>query len=280
MLGKDLVPALQPDHEVLPLGHSACDITAGAEVSRVFREWRPELIVHCAAYTDVDGCERDTERAFAVNARGAEIVARAAGEVGARVVYISTDYVFDGEKNCPYNEEDPTNPINVYGRSKLEGEQKTLGQGRGDPRHLVIRTSWLYGIHGANFVEKISAAAQSRVGQAFLPVVADQVGCPTWTVHLARKIAELAGTSATGILNVAGSGQCSWHEFACSIVEKLACSVPVRPIASATAGRAAKRPPNSVLASRRLEQMGLAPLPHWKQALEEYFQLRQTMPVA
>ena len=277
MLGKDLAPALKPNHELLPLGHSACDITAGAEVSRVFREWRPELVVHCAAYTDVDGCERDAGRAFAVNAQGADHVARAAGEAGARVFYISTDYVFDGEKKGPYHEQDPVNPINVYGRSKLEGERKTLEQERGTPKHLVIRTSWLYGVHGANFVEKIAAAAHSRPK---LEVVADQVGCPTWTVHLARKIAELAGTSATGILNVAGSGQCSWHEFACSVVEKLACSVPVRPIDSATAGRAAKRPSNSVLGNRRLEQMGLAPLPHWKQALEEYFQLRKIIPVA
>ena len=271
MLGKDLLPALKPNHELLPLGHSSCDITAGAEVSRVFREWRPELIVHCAAYTDVDGCERDTGRAFAVNAQGADHVARAAGEIGTRVFYISTDYVFDGEKKGPYHEQDPVNPINVYGRSKLEGEQRTLEQERGTPKHLVIRTSWLYGIHGANFVEKIAAAAHSRPK---LEVVADQTGCPTWTVHLARKIAELVGTSATGILNVAGSGQCSWHEFACSIVEKLARSVPVRPIDSAAAGRAAKRPSNSVLGNRRLEQIGLAPLPHWKQALEEYFQLR------
>ena len=277
MLGKDLVPALKPDHEVLPLDRSACDVTVGAEVSRVFRDWQPELVVHCAAYTDVDGCEQDSERAFAVNAQGAANVVRAAAQVGARVFYISTDYVFDGTKKSPYNEQDPTNPVNIYGRSKLEGEQRTLEQDRENQRHLSIRTSWLYGIHGANFIEKIVAAAGSRPK---LAVVADQVGCPTWTVHLARKIAELARTSATGILNVAGSGQCSWHEFARSIVEKLSFPVEVAPIDSVTAGRAAKRPSNSVLGSQRLEQMGLTPLPHWKQALEEYFQLRQTMPVA
>ena len=277
MLGKDLVPALKPDHEVLPLSRSACDVTVGAEVSRVFRDWQPELVVHCAAYTDVDGCERDSERAFAVNAQGAANVVRAAAAIGARVFYVSTDYVFDGTKKSPYNEQDPTNPVNIYGSSKLEGEHRTLEQDRENQRHLSIRTSWLYGIHGANFIEKIVAAAGSRPK---LAVVADQVGCPTWTVHLARKIAELAGTSATGILNVAGSGQCSWHELARSIVKKLSFPVEVAPIDSVTAGRAAKRPSNSVLGSQRLEQMGLTPLPHWKQALEEYLQLRQTMPVA
>ncbi len=279
MLGKDLVPALHLDHEVLPLDRSACDVTAEEEVSRLFRDWQPEWVVHCAAYTDVDGCERDSKLAFAVNAQGAANVIRAADQVGARVFYISTDYVFDGTKKSPYNEQDPTNPVNIYGRSKLEGEQRTLEQGRGTrtPKHLSIRTSWLYGINGANFVEKIVAAAGSRPK---LEVVADQVGCPTWTAHLAQKIAELAGTSATGILNVAGSGRCSWHEFARSIVGKLPNDVEVIPIDSVTAGRAAKRPTNSVLGSQRLEQMGLAPLPHWKEALEEYFQLRQTMPVA
>ncbi len=277
MLGKDLSPVLKPDHEVLPLNHSACDVTVGAEVSRVFRDWQPELVIHCAAYTDVDGCERNSKRAFAVNAEGAANVVRASEQVGARVFYISTDYVFDGTKKSPYNEQDPTNPVNIYGHSKLEGEQKTLEQDWENPRHLSIRTSWLYGIHGANFVEKIVAAARSR---AKLTVVADQVGCPTWTVHLARKIAELAGTSASGILNVAGSGQCSWHEYARSIVEKLSFPVEVAPIESVAAGRAAKRPANSVLGNQRLEQMGLTPLPYWKQALDEYFQIRQTMPVA
>ena len=277
MLGKDLVPALQPNHEVLPLNHSACDVTAETEVSRVFCEWRPELVIHCAAYADVDGCERDSERAFAVNGLGAGNVARAAEQVGARVFYISTDYVFDGQKRSPYNEEDTVNPINIYGRSKLEGEQRTLEQEGVSPRHLLIRTSWLYGLHGANFVEKILAAAQSRPK---LEVVADQIGCPTWTLHLAQKITELARTPATSILHVVGSGQCSWYEFARTIVEKLPHSVTVTPIDSARAGRAAKRPAYSVLGSRRLEQMSLAPLPHWKQALKEYFQLRPTLPVA
>ena len=273
MLGKDLTPLLAKSHEVLVLHHAACDITEEAAVLRMFREWQPNLVVNCAAFTDVDGCERDPEGAFAVNARGAGNVARAAAKVGGRLFHISTDYVFDGAKRTPYEEADATNPVNIYGQSKLEGEREALETENEGGKALVIRASWLYGLLGANFVEKILRAAQNRPE---LEVVADQVGCPTWTKHLAQKIAELIGTEATGILHVAGSGQCTRYEFAQAIVKKLPNPVKVTPIDSTKSNRPAKRPPYSVLDCRRLEELGLARLPHWREALEGYFHVRET----
>lgn len=269
MLGQDLAAVLREKHEVLALDHQACDVSDEAAVRRIFCDWRPQLVVNCAAFADVDGCERDPERAFAVNARGAGHVARAAEHVGAQVFYISTDYVFNGEKRIPYEENDPTDPISLYGQSKLEGEQQTLGSnGAG---HLVIRTSWLYGRHRPNFVEKVLADAQS---QPKILAVADQVSCPTWTLQLSRKIAELADKPVRGILHVVNSGQCSRQEMAQAIVEQLARPIPVEAISWKDLHRPARRPAYSVLGCRRLEESGLAPLPHWREAVQEYLRLR------
>jgi dTDP-4-dehydrorhamnose reductase len=223
----------------------------------------------------VDGCERDPERAFAVNARGAGHVARAAEQVGAWVFYISTDYVFNGEKRTPYQEDDPTDPISHYGESKLAGERETFGPNGSGAGHLVIRTSWLYGIHRPNFVEKVLADAQS---QPKIVAVADQISCPTWTLQLAQKIAELAETSASGVLHIVNAGQCSRQEMAQAIVERLPQPVPVEAIYWKDLNRPARRPAYSVLGCRRLEEFGLAPLPHWREALEEYLQMRGIAP--
>ena len=276
MLGKDLTPLLAKSHEVLALHHAACDITEEAAVLRVIREWQPNLVVNCAAFTDVDSCEREPEQAFAVNARGAGHVARAAAKAGARLFHISTDYVFDGAKRTPYQEADATNPVNIYGQSKLEGEREVLKTESEGAKTLVIRTSWLYGLHGTNFIEKILAAAQTR---AELEVVADQVGCPTWTRHLAQKIAELIETEATGILHAAGSGECTRDGLAQAVGAKLPNPVKITPIDSNKINRPAKRPPYSVLDSGRLEQLGLAKIPHWREALEGYFHVRETAAV-
>lgn len=275
MLGQDLTAVLRETHDVLALDHRACDVSDEAAVRRVLCEWRPKLVVNCAAYADVDGCERDPERAFAVNARGAGHVARGAEQVGARVFYISTDYVFNGEKRIPYREDDATDPISLYGRSKLEGEQQTftLNGGPNGARagHLVIRTSWLYGRQRPNFVEKVLADAQS---QPRIVAVADQVSCPTWTLHLSRKIAELAETSACGVVHVVNGGQCSRQEMAQAIVEHLPKPVPVGAIYWKDLHRPARRPAYSVLCCQRLEELGLTPLPDWREAVGKYLQLR------
>ena len=264
--------AARDRHEVLALDHRACDVSDEAAVRRVLCEWRPKLVVNCAAYADVDGCERDPERAFEVNGRGAGHVARVAEQVGARVFYISTDYVFNGEKHTPYQEDDPTDPISLYGRSKLEGEQQTFGPNGARAGHLVIRTAWLYGLHRPNFVEKVLADAPS---QPKIVAVADQVSCPTWTLQLAQKIAELAETPACGIVHVVNAGQCSRQEMAQAIVEWLKQPLPVGAIYWKDLNRPARRPAYSVLGCQRLEQLGLTPLPHWSEALEEYLESRK-----
>ena len=275
MLAQDLKPVLMPSHEVLALDHSACDITDEDAVQGVFTGWRPDLVVNCAAYADVDGCDRDPERAFAVNGRGPGNLARAAGAVGARLFHISTDYVFDGRQQEPYLEQDAPHPINLYGQSKLEGEQRILGLDGGE-QHLIIRPPWLYGFARTNFVEKILEAAQVRDQ---VEAVADQLSCLTWTVHLAQGILELIGTKAAGILHLAGGGQCSRYESAQRIVEHLPRPVSVLPITWDQLHLAAKRPAYSVLRSGRLAELGLQPLPDWKVALDEYLRLRHSLMV-
>jgi dTDP-4-dehydrorhamnose reductase len=275
MLASDLRPVLATKHEVLALDRASCDITDEAAVERAVGESRPDLIVNCAAFPDVDGCERDPERAFAVNGRGPGILARAAEGVGARLIHISTDYVFDGRKRTPYREDDPTNTINIYGESKLQGERRVLEDGAG-ACHLILRTSWLFGIGKANFIEGTLSEAQSKDR---LAVVADQVSCPTWTLHLAQKIAALLEIEACGILHLAGSGECSRHELASYIVRKLPRPVPVEPITWAELQRPAKRPAYSVMVSQRLEELRLAPLPHWQAAVDEYLRVRETAAV-
>jgi dTDP-4-dehydrorhamnose reductase len=232
----------------------------------VFCDWRPKLVVNCAAFTDVDGCESDPDRAFAINGRGAGNVARAAEQAGGRVVYISTDYVFDGEKREPYREDDPTRPISVYGQSKLEGEAQTFGPNGNGAGHAVIRTAWLYGLHRANFADNV--LAQARSPEPKIVAVADQISSPTWTLHLARKIAELAGTAARGVLHVVNT------EMAQAIVDHLRVPVSVGATSWAKLNRPARRPAYSALGCYRLQEIGLAPLSDWREALEEYIELR------
>jgi dTDP-4-dehydrorhamnose reductase len=285
MLGQDLAMVMGENHEILALDHRACDISDERAVRRVFCEWRPKLVVNCAAFTDVDACESEPERAFAVNARGAGHVARAAEQAGGRVFYISTDYVFDGKKREPYCEDDATRPISVYGQSKLEGEQQTFGV-NGDCRngggsngsgagHAVIRTAWLYGLARTNFVENILAKAQSD--EPNIVAVADQISSPTWTLHLARKIAELACTDACGVLHVVNTGACTRQEMAQAIVDTLRVPVTVGATTWAQLQRPAPRPAYSVLGCSRLGELGLEPLPHWREALEEYIELRESV---
>ena len=252
------------------LDHAACDITDEVSVGQLLDRMRPELVVNCAAYPDVDGCEKDPERAFAVNGRGPGNLARGAEAIGARLFHISTDYVFDGRKRTPYTEDDPACPISVYGKSKLEGERQ-VQEGSGASRHLILRTSWLYGMSKPNFIEKTLSAAET---QDRLEIVADQISCPTWTYHLARKIAELAGTPASGILHVAGSGQCTRQEMAAYIVRRLPVPIEVAPTTWAALHLPAQRPAYSAMVSLRLEPLGLDPLPDWKAAIDEYFVVR------
>ena len=224
---------------------------------------RPEVILHVGAYTNVDGAEREPDRARAVNVQGTTFVARAAQALRARLLYVSTDYVFDGEKRSPYTENDRPHPINHYGLSKYEGEQAALTL---CGNTLVVRTAWLYGDAGKNFVKTIIRLANEKPE---LEVVADQRGCPTYADDLARAIQQLLGSDMQGICHVTNSGDCTWHEFAEAIVRQMGLSTVVRPITAAQAGRLARRPAYSVLSQERFA-MRWSSLPHWQDALARF----------
>ena len=250
MLGQDVMRAAGAG--ATGFTHAELDVTDAAAVSEALRD--ADAVINCAAYTDVDGAEADPEAAHAVNERGSRNVARAA----SRVVYVSTDYVFDGAKPGAYVESDATGPLQEYGHSKLAGEHATLEE---NPRALVVRSSWLFGAGGRNFVETMLRLAEERQE---IRVVDDQTGSPTFTGHLAGVLCELAAGERTGVLHVAGAGSCSWFEFAEAILED--GDADVRPCSSEEFPRPARRPVNSVLASER----GAPKLPHWRDGLGAY----------
>lgn len=265
-VGTDLCRLLAP-HTIIPQDLPGFDLTRPDVEDRLV-DAAPDVIIHAGAYTDVDGAEREPERATAVNVTGTERVAAAAARVGARLFYLSTDYVFDGGSHVPYTEEDRPHPLNHYGMTKWLGEQAVLSSGA---KALVIRTAWVYGQHGKNFVKSIMRAAQE---QPVLRVVHDQQGCPTFAADLAQTIGLLLDQDAEGILHVTNRGQCTWHEFAEAIIEEMGLSVRVLPITTTEAGRLAKRPPYSVLSLDRLSSLGLD-LPEWKAALRRFLHLQR-----
>ena len=213
MLGSVLVPGLQPEHQVYGVDQKEFDISQESAVTSAFRELRPEFVFHLAALTDVDGCESNPGKAEQVNSVGTRNVARACAEIGAGMLHVSTDYVFDGRGNRPYREDDAPNPLSAYGLTKLRGERHVQAL---VARHMIVRSSWLYGPRGKNFVSTILKAARER---AELRVVSDQRGSPTYTRHLAGKLRELMAAQVYGVFHVTGSGNCSWFEFAEAIVQ-------------------------------------------------------------
>jgi dTDP-4-dehydrorhamnose reductase len=265
MLGHALVPLLQVDHEVVGLTRSACDLSDEDAVRETFQSQKPDLVFHLAAFTNVDGCELDPQKAIAWNEVATLNVSKAAKGVGAAVLYTSTDYVFDGRATSPYSEDAPTHPLSVYGQTKLRGErhvQETLD------RYFIVRTSWLYGLHGKNFVSTVLRLAGEKTE---LRIVDDQRGSPTYTLHLAKTLAELAATRKYGVYHVAAEGSCTWFEFARKIVEFSGLhEIQVTPISSSEFGRPAPRPAYSVLAKQRLRSSGVGLLPHWQAGLESY----------
>jgi dTDP-4-dehydrorhamnose reductase len=238
------------------------DLTQSGSESQIVAA-RPSVILHVGAYTNVDGAEREPDRALAVNVQGTAFVARAATTLNARLIYLSTDYVFDGTKSTPYREEDVPHPINVYGQSKREGEIAAL---MGCHNTLVVRTAWLYGHGGNNFVKTIMRLAGEK---PFLEVVSDQRGCPTNADDLALALKDLLMSDLRGVCHATNTGDCTWHEFAEAIVGLMNLSTPVRPITTAQMGRPARRPAYSVLAQGRLGTVR-ALLPHWQDALARF----------
>ena len=268
MLGRDLMGILNASFsgdEVIGWDIEEIDIRKGDQSVARIEKLRPEIVIHLAAYTDVDGCELDKEKAFAVNAEGTRHVALAASKCRARMVYLSTDYVFDGDKREPYSESDPPRPLNVYGDSKLKGEQYVQELVKD---FLVIRTQWLYGPFGKNFVDSILRQAREKKA---LSIVNDQTGSPTYTVDLAKAISGLIQFGARGIFHVANSDPCTWYTFGQAILKLSGVNqVRVIPISSKELGRPAARPFYSVLNCQKLKkETGLIMRP-WSEALEDY----------
>ena len=252
LAGEDVIPANRPDYELT-------DPALSAKIAAT----HPDLVIHAAGFSDVDGCEQDPETAFQVNAQATSRVAEGAVRAGARLVYISTDYVFDGKKGEPYTEGDPVGPLNVYGCSKLMGEQEAL---KTCPRAIIVRTSWLYGVHGKNFVKTILSLA---VTQPEVRVVEDQRGSPTYARHLAQVVAGLIRSDVTGVIHAGGEGACSRYEFAKAILQEAGLQCRVVPISTAESGRLAVRPSYSVLSTALLRQHRLSLLP-WRTGLQRF----------
>jgi dTDP-4-dehydrorhamnose reductase len=266
MLGHDLQSAAaRAGHEIVPLARADLDITDAGAVSAAVAGARPDAVVNAAAWTDVDGAESEEEAATAVNGTGAGNVAEAAAAHGAWTVHVSSDYVFEGTAHEPYVESSLTRPLSAYGRSKLAGEHAVA---TGAPNaHTIVRSSWLFGAHGPCFPATIGRLAREREE---LTVVADQVGCPTFTGHLADALVEIAETRPLGVLHVAGGGQCSWFEFAQAIVAAAGTRCTVTPGRTEDLRRPAPRPAFSVLGT---ERPGDAPrLPNWEQGLADYLE--------
>jgi dTDP-4-dehydrorhamnose reductase len=266
LLGKALLREWSGD-TVTGLTSRAADIRDAKRVQDVVQETNPEWVVLAAAYTDVDGCEGNPDLAFAVNRDGAVNVAVAAKKVGARLIFLSSDYVFDGKKTTPYEIEDAWNPQSVYGRTKAEAESKLLEL---MPDCCIARTSWLFGIGGKCFPDTILKLAASRPA---LDVVNDQRGCPTYSVDLARAIVQLCRKNASGIVHVTNAGDCTWFEFAREIVSGAGLATVVRPVSSQQMARPAPRPAYSVLSPTRLRALGIE-MPSWHDALRRYLEER------
>jgi dTDP-4-dehydrorhamnose reductase len=264
LLGKELVPALRQsgDHLTAPSSKDA-DLRDHERVRDVIRESRPDWIILSAAYTDVDGCESNRDLAFAVNCEGAVNVAEAAREVGSRLVFVSTDYVFDGSKRSPYETGDARNPTGVYGETKARAEEKLLAI---LPEVCIARTSWLFGHGGKCFPATILKLASSRPE---ISVVNDQRGSPTFTRDLASALGQLCHTSARGIVHVTNSGDCTWHDFASEIVRESRLATTVKPVTTAEFPRPAKRPAYSVLSPDSLHGYNIR-MPPWRDALRRY----------
>jgi dTDP-4-dehydrorhamnose reductase len=267
MLGRAVVDAAtRLGHDVRGCAHGDLDITDAEATRLAVLAARPDAVVNCAAYTDVDGAESDWMGAEAVNVQGARNVAAAAAEVGALVVHVSTDYVFDGSKREPWLESDPVAPLGVYGETKLEGERAVA---EANPAHAIVRTAWLFGAGGRNFVDTMLTLGAQRDE---VSVVTDQVGCPTWTGHLAGALVELAERSdETGIHHIAGGGSCSWNELALEIFERAGIDCRVLPATSEQFVRPAARPAYSVLGSQRRDPLVLPP---WQDGVAEYLATR------
>ena len=264
-LGHDLVKELnRRGHTVIGIGSKEADITDADAVINKLNEWKPEAVMHCAAYTLVDNAEDDRERCDAVNRIGTENIARACAQIDAKLLYLSTDYVFSGDGDIPWKPDDTPHPLNIYGMTKYLGEEAVR---RYTNKHFIVRTSWLFGINGRNFVNTMLRLSAER---DILTVVSDQVGSPTYTVDLSRLLSDMIESEKYGTYHATNEGFCSWYEFACAIMEKTGRFAKVVPVLSTDYPAKARRPSNSRMNKDKLSERGFSRLPHWEDALERY----------
>ena len=272
MLGQDLVDAcVARGHEVFALGRAELDVTDADHCEEALADVRPDVLINCAAWTDVDGAEADEAGAMLVNDTGASQVASACARHDAKIVHISSDYVFDGSKQRPYVESDMPEALSAYGRSKQAGETSVAVS---NPRHMIVRSAWLFGARGHNFVETMLRLCHE---QPEVVVVSDQVGSPTYTRHLAPALAELAEGEEYGIHHIAAAGSCSWFEYAQEIFDQVGSECRVMATTTEMIGRPAPRPAYSVLGS---ERPGAPALPAWREGLREYLVERAAIGVS
>ena len=273
MLGRDLLEAFRSSRETDPskgfetVGWDLEEIDIREEEGTLSKigNLRPDVVIHLAAYTDVDGCEKNRVEAFRVNAEGTKHVAMGAKACGAKVVYLSTDYIFDGMKKEPYLETDPPHPLNVYGQTKLKGEEHVQ---KWSDDHLIVRTQWLYGRYGKNFIASVLRQASEK---GALTIVDDQTGSPTCTVDLSKAIVTLLRHGSRGIFHVANQGACTWFQLGQAVVGLARIEgVSVTPISSEVLGRPAARPSYSVLDTQKIKQETGMRLRHWSEALRDY----------
>lgn len=264
-LGYDVVRVLQDRNiEAVGVDIADFDLTDKEAVLSYIKKASPTCIVHCAAYTAVDKAEDDQEKAYAVNVLGTRHIAGAAKETGAKLMYISTDYVFDGEKKEPYDADDPNNPLGVYGNSKYLGEGECRAQVQ---KLFIVRLSWVFGKNGNNFVKTMLRLSETKDE---ISVVCDQSGSPTYTPDAARIICDMIATEQYGIYHVSNEGFCTWHEFASEIMRLAGRSTRIKPITTAEYPTRTRRPKNSCFSKKELDANGFERLPHWKDALDRY----------
>jgi len=273
-LGFDLIKSFSNEYEIFPVDVQDFDIRDYSKIDSCLKRFKPDIVIHSAANTNVDDCESNAELAMSINATGTEYIARACHEIGARMIYFSTDYVFDGQKRSPYKEDDSPHPVNIYGRSKLEGEiavQTYLSN------FAILRIAWLYGAHGRNFVKTIIRLGnrqlnEKRAGRKTSPIeiVDDQIGNPTWTMEVVNQTRAIIENGLEEVIHCTSGGETSWYKFARAIFQNLAMPVDIRPCRTDEHPRPAKRPSYSSLENKLLKEYNLNIMRHHDEALREF----------
>lgn len=264
-LGQELVNDLkETSWTINGLGREELDITNYKEVERIILSLQPDVIIHSAAYTQVDQAETEVEKAFLVNGEGTKNIAKLANQIGAKICYVSTDYVFDGKKEGAYSINDTKNPQTVYGKSKLAGEKYIQEYCE---KFFIVRTSWVFGLYGPNFVKTMLSLAEKKEE---IGVVHDQIGSPTYTPDLSKFLIQLVQTEKFGVYHASNTGTCSWYEFASEVFKQADKSLKINPLTTKEFPKPAKRPANSVLSQDKLEEQGFEKLQHWKEAVKDF----------